>query len=107
MREVPIEQAQQFADYHNLLFLETSSKTGYNVEKTFTQLATRIYDLLEEGKFRIEENWDGIKNGYMQSNVILPNPYSRPAISLTSDQNGTQNNADGSKSSDSEKKSCC
>jgi GTPase SAR1 family protein len=49
-REVPIEQAQQFADYHNLLFIETSSKLSLNVEKAFRDLAIRIYDLLEEGK---------------------------------------------------------
>ena len=46
---MPIEQAQQFADYHNLLFIETSSKQGLNVEQAFRDLATRIYDLLEEG----------------------------------------------------------
>lgn len=48
-REVPFEQAQQFADYHDLLFVETSSKQGLNVEKAFKDLAIRIYDLLEEG----------------------------------------------------------
>ena len=48
-REVPTEQAQQFADYHNLLFVETSSKQGLNVEKAFRDLAIRIYDQLEEG----------------------------------------------------------
>lgn len=48
-REVPTEQAQQFADYHNLLFVETSSKQGINVEKAFRDLAIRIYDQLEEG----------------------------------------------------------
>ena len=55
-REVPIEQAQQFADYHNLLFIETSSKLSLNVEKAFRDLAIRIYDLLEEGKMTLKNH---------------------------------------------------
>lgn len=109
---MPVEQAQQFADYHNLLFLETSSKTGFNVDKTFIDLARKIYDLLEEGKFRIQEGWDGIKSGYMQSNLASANgaPFSRPAISLVEVHNqadhDTSGSSDGSKSG-SFRKNCC
>jgi len=110
LREVPVEQAQQFADYHNLLFLETSSKTGFNVEKTFIQLATKIYELLEEGKFRIQEGWDGIKSGYMQSNPALmsssaPNSVAnpRPPISLANNDHDNSGSSDDSRT----KKSCC
>jgi GTPase SAR1 family protein len=67
LREVSKEQAQQFADYHNLLFLETSSKTGYNVENAFKLLATCIYEQFEDGKFKIIEGWEGIKGGYINS----------------------------------------
>ena len=67
LREVPTEQAQQFADYHNLLFMETSSKCGLNVETAFKEMANKIYDLLENGKFRMQEGWDGIKSGFMNS----------------------------------------
>ena len=110
MREVPVEQAQQFADYHNLLFMETSSKTGYNVEKTFISLASKIYDLLEEGRFRIQEGWDGIKSGY-QSNALLNNPSSpppassRPPITLAAAA-GRHNNASDDDDLNS-KKNCC
>ncbi len=51
---MPIETIQQFADYHNLLYIETSSKTGHNVEKTFNEIALKIYELLEEGKVKIQ-----------------------------------------------------
>jgi Ras-related protein Rab-39B len=72
LREVPTEQAQQFADYHNLLFMETSSKCGLNVDATFKEVALKIYELLENGKFKLQEGWDGIKSGYMNSNRTLP-----------------------------------
>jgi Ras-related protein Rab-39B len=52
IREVQTIDAQQFADYHNLLFIETSSKTGNNVEKAFNLIATEVYKRLEEGKFK-------------------------------------------------------
>jgi len=87
-REVPTEQAQQFADYHNLLFVETSSKQGINVEKAFRDLAIRIYDQLEEGKFKIQEGWDGIKSGYMRSAARAPN---FPLNAHTDDVNGLNN----------------
>jgi Ras-related protein Rab-39B len=100
-REVPIEQAQQFADYHNLLYIETSSKTGQNVENAFIELSSKIYEQLEKGKFRIQEGWDGIKSGYMKAVVTNPNSNTntRPAISLV-DANSIENHK-------SSKKSCC
>lgn len=72
LREVPTEQAQQFADYHNLLFMETSSKYGLNVEDAFKDVALKIYELLENGKFRMQEGWDGIKGGYQENRQRLP-----------------------------------
>ena len=60
---MPTEQAQQFADYHNLLFMETSSKFGVNVEDAFKEVALKVYELLENGKFRMQEGWEGIKMG--------------------------------------------
>lgn len=98
LREVPVEQAQQFADYHNLAYMETSSKTGHNVEDAFVQLTTLIYDQLEEGKFRIQEGWDGIKSGYMKAAVTLNNGNTHPNVSLVESTSNTET---------SEKKSCC
>ena len=103
LREVPTEQAQQFADYHNLLFLETSSKTGLNVEKTFTVLATQIYEMLEQGKFKIQDGWDGIKSGYMRSAVPLNKP---PPIQLVEADN-SEENENGNDSSKTSKRGCC
>jgi Ras-related protein Rab-2A len=38
-RVITTEQAQQFADLHNLKYMETSAKTSYNVESVFISLA--------------------------------------------------------------------
>lgn len=96
---MPTETAQQFADYHNLLFIETSSKTGHNVEKSFGNLALKIYESLEAGKFKIQDGWDGIKSGYMRSAAAPTNR--APNLGLI--QNGNQNTDD----SQSSKKGCC
>ena len=34
-REVTTEEGQEFADKHNLIFFETSAKSGDNVEQSF------------------------------------------------------------------------
>lgn len=34
-REVSTEEGQEFADKHNLMFMETSAKTGHNIENAF------------------------------------------------------------------------
>ena len=40
-----------FAESHDIGFLETSAKTGYNVEDTFQLLTQQIYD-----KIQVEKN---------------------------------------------------
>ena len=100
--EVPTETAQQFADYHNLLFIETSAKTGLNVEKSFGDLALKIYDSLEEGKFKLQDGWDGIKSGYMRTPAVATATNRVPNIALGDNANANANNE-----SQSSKKGCC
>lgn len=63
-REVTFREGKQLANAHNVHFLETSAKTGQNVEETFTVVAKEIYDLIEQGELGPEEGWDGIKDGF-------------------------------------------
>ncbi len=91
VREVPLIEVQQFAEYHNLLSIETSSKTGFNVEKAFHLISFEIHKMLEEGKFQVQEGWDGIKSGYMRPQIA-------PKIDLV------QQNREDDKN---KKKGCC
>ena len=63
-RAVTTREGQQFADFHGLHFMETSAVTGQNVEDAFTAITKDIYSMLEQGQLRVEEGWEGIKNGY-------------------------------------------
>jgi len=42
VRKVSIKEAKAFADEENLLFFETSAKTGHNVSEVFTAIANAI-----------------------------------------------------------------
>jgi hypothetical protein len=110
LREVPIEQAQQFADYHNLSFMETSSKTGHNVEETFLQISRQIYEMLEEGKIKMQDGWDGIKSGYTNRNNNNNNPLNlNDVLSGNNTNTGTitASSSDDFNEQNKNKKSCC
>ena len=63
-RKVSTREGKQFADFHGLKFMETSAKTGKNVEEAFLAITRDVYGMLERGEIGVEEGWDGIKNGY-------------------------------------------
>ena len=63
-RTVTQREGKAFADFHGLKFMETSAKTGKNVEDCFCTMARDVYELLELGNLKVEEGWDGVKCGY-------------------------------------------
>ena len=63
-RQVSEEEARAFAHYRSIPFVETSSKTGLNVEDAFAILTQAIYDKIESGEYRVGGGWDGIKRGF-------------------------------------------
>ena len=63
-REVSEDEARAFAASNKMSFVETSAKTGLNVEDAFAVLTQAIYDKIESGEYKIEDGWDGIKRGY-------------------------------------------
>ncbi len=46
-REVSNEEAREFAESHEIGFVETSAKTGFNVEDAFQYLTQQIYDKIQ------------------------------------------------------------
>ncbi|PHJ19373.1 rab 5 [Cystoisospora suis] len=41
-RQVPKQEAQQYADEHGILFIETSAKTGHNVNELFYEIGKKV-----------------------------------------------------------------
>lgn len=79
-REVSTEEGQEFADKHNLLFMETSAKTGHNIEAAFVQSANVINENIKVGQYDLRTENIGIKPGNTfkatfdnQSKQIKPN----------------------------------
>jgi Ras-related protein Rab-2A len=79
-REVSTEEGQEFADKHNLLFMETSAKTGHNIESAFVQSANLINENIKVGQYDLRTENIGIKPGNMfkasfdnQTKQIKPN----------------------------------
>ena len=48
-REVTTEEGQEFANKHNLIFFETSAKTGHNIEEAFIQSAAVVNENIKNG----------------------------------------------------------
>lgn len=63
-RAVTTKEGRNFAQFHGARFLETSARTGQNIEETFLTVTRDIYNMLENGQIYVEDGWDGIKAGY-------------------------------------------
>mmetsp|Transcript_16239 Transcript_16239/g.36405 ORF Transcript_16239/g.36405 Transcript_16239/m.36405 type:complete len:215 (+) Transcript_16239:82-726(+) len=65
-REVAYEEGAWFARQNGLFFLETSAKTGSNVEAAFLETACKIYSNLQEGLYDLNSEAHGITVGVAQ-----------------------------------------
>ena len=92
-RKVNYEEGKDFADKYNMLFFETSAKTGDNIDKVFFDTASEIIQSLENGFYDLEDENCGIK------------------ISVTSKKlkiiNNKNDNNDGDEEIIIEKNKCC
>lgn len=62
-RQVTREEGLQFARSHKMEYIETSAKSGHNVEETFQMLSQRILQMVTNGDIKVEDGWDGVKKG--------------------------------------------
>ncbi|POY74554.1 hypothetical protein BMF94_2315 [Rhodotorula taiwanensis] len=62
-RQVPYLEASRWAQEHNATYVETSSKTGENVEQPFILLARSILLAVETGKLDPEKPGSGVSYG--------------------------------------------
>ncbi|KAJ3431281.1 rab2a [Anaeramoeba flamelloides] len=69
-RQVSYEEGQDFAKENNLQFIETSAKSGENVEDAFIRSANLVYKLVKEGKLtkNVVVNPKKISKKNMESN---------------------------------------
>jgi len=78
-RAVTVEEGEQFAREHNLIFIETSAKTASNIEEAFVRTAQHIYQRIQSGTFDISNESSGIKLGPMQTPTDLTKKGDTPA----------------------------
>jgi len=71
-REVTFLEASRFAQENELMFLETSARTGENVEETFLKCARTILSKIESGQLDPEKMGSGIQYGDSSLRKLAP-----------------------------------
>ena len=62
-RKVSFQEGQDMARNNNMMFFETSAKTGENVDKIFEDAAKEISNKINQGYYDLESDVCGIKRG--------------------------------------------
>ncbi|EAS04830.2 small guanosine triphosphatase family Ras family protein (macronuclear) [Tetrahymena thermophila SB210] len=70
-RQVSYEEGEKFAKEHDLVYLEVSAKTAYNVEEAFKQTAKMIYEKINQGLIDPNIETFGVKVGTEQNTMTL------------------------------------
>jgi len=62
-REVTFEEASKFGEENGLLFLETSAKSGENVEEAFLKTSRIIFQQIQDGSLDVSGVDTGVRTG--------------------------------------------
>lgn len=60
-REVSFEEASRFAQENNLSYVETSAKTGQNVQEAFVRAANKVYENIQKGLVAADNVESGVQ----------------------------------------------
>jgi len=67
-RQVSTEESISYSSSLGINFVETSAKTGENVEEAFQMITQEIYNRIQSGEYKVDdEHWDGIKTGFSRN----------------------------------------
>ena len=67
-RVISIEEGRELAEKYNMIFFETSAKTGDNVDLIFFKSAEEIAKKIDQGYYDLENDSCGIKQGINRQN---------------------------------------
>ncbi|CAL0306565.1 unnamed protein product [Lupinus luteus] len=74
-RDVPTEDAKEFAEKEGLFFLETSALQATNVESAFTTVLTEIYNIASKKNLAADESQgNGNQASLSGKKIIIPGP---------------------------------
>nr|ABD65445.1 Rab39 [Suberites domuncula] len=74
-REVSREEGEKYARDHGMQYIETSAKTGRNVEECFHMIARKIFQMVHDGFITVQDGWDGVKKGDPTMNPGRRSPF--------------------------------
>jgi len=74
-RDVTVEEASKFAQENGLYFMESSAKTGENVEEAFLKTARLIYQGVRDGNAELPSEGSGVQRGNV---AVVPEAKQKP-----------------------------
>ena len=94
-RQVSYEEGLEFAKNNNIVFFETSAKTGKNISELFQTSAIEINKKIEEDFYDLENESCGIKIGNIDSNnnnsYSIDGNYNNISLDLSDKKNTNDN----------------